>query len=79
MTSNEFVIWLKGFIAGSNNYNLTPQGWEALKNNLEKVNNNKISPCVGHELASWEEEELERRMNIIGQNGNEGLHYDKID
>ena len=79
MTSNEFVIWLKEFIAGSNNYNLTPQGWEALKNNLEKVNNNKISPCVGHELASWEEEELERRMNIIGQNGNEGLHYDKID
>jgi DNA-binding PadR family transcriptional regulator len=79
MTSNEFVIWLKGFIAGSNNYNLTPQGWEALKNNLEKVNDNKISPCVGHELASWEEEELERRMNIIGQNGNEGLHYDKID
>ena len=79
MTSNEFVIWLKGFIAGSNNYNLTPQGWEALKNNLEKVNDNKISPCVGHELASWEEEKLERRMNIIGQNGNEGLHYDKID
>ncbi len=79
MTSNEFVIWLKGFIAGSNNYNLTPQGWEVLKNNLEKVNDNKISPCVGHELASWEEEELERRMNIIGQNGNEGLHYDKID
>ena len=79
MTSNEFVIWLKGFIAGSNNYNLTPQGWEALKNNLEKVNDNKVSPCVGHELASWEEEKLERRMNIIGQNGNEGLHYDKID
>jgi len=22
------------------------------------------------------EEEMERRMNIIGQNGNEGLHYD---
>jgi DNA-binding PadR family transcriptional regulator len=40
MTSKEFVIWLKGFIAGSNNYNLTPQGWEALKNNLEKVNDN---------------------------------------
>jgi len=25
------------------------------------------------------EEELERRMNIIGQNGNEGEHYDQID
>jgi hypothetical protein len=37
MTSSEFVMWLKGFVAGSNNYNLTPQGWEALKHNLEKV------------------------------------------
>jgi hypothetical protein len=75
MTSKEFIIWLRGFIAGSNNYNLTPSGWEALKSNLEKVNDNKVSPCVGHEIASWEEEELAKRMDIIGQNGNEGLHY----
>ena len=32
-------------------------------------------PCVGHDKASWDEEEAERRMNIIGQNGNEGSHY----
>ena len=76
MTSSEFVIWLKGFVAGSNNYNLTPQGWDALKSNLEKVNDNKVSPCVGQELASWDEEErLSKRMDIIGQNGNEGTHY----
>jgi hypothetical protein len=75
MTSNEFIIWLKGFIAGSNNYNLTPQGWEALKYNLEKVNDNRVPPCVGHALAS-DEEEMNERMDIIGQNGNEGLHYD---
>ena len=31
-------------------------------------------PCSGHDEAS--EEELEKRMNIIGQNGNDGLHYD---
>lgn len=76
MTSSEFVIWLKGFVAGSNSYQLTPQGWNELKNNLEKVNDNKIPPCVGHELASWDEEErLSKRMDIIGQNGNEGTHY----
>ena len=75
MTSKEFIIWLKGFITGSNNYNLTPSGWEALKSNLEKVNDYKVSPYVGHEIASWEEEELAKRMDIIGQNGNEGLHY----
>ena len=75
MTSREFIIWLRGFIAGSNNYNLTPTGWEALKSNLEQVNDVRISPYVGHAIAS-DEEEMNERMDIIGQNGNEGLHYD---
>ena len=38
MTAEEFVIWLHGFIAGSNSYNLTPQGWDKLKEMLEQVN-----------------------------------------
>jgi hypothetical protein len=29
--------------------------------------------CSKHDEASWDEE----RMDIIGQNGNEGLHYDE--
>ena len=33
-------------------------------------------PCSAHNEAS--EEELERRMDIIGQNGNDGLHYDEL-
>jgi hypothetical protein len=37
----------------------------------------KKSPCVKHDEASWEEEKANIRMNIIGQNGNEGLHYEK--
>jgi hypothetical protein len=28
-------------------------------------------PCSKHDEASWDEE----RMDIIGQNGNEGIHY----
>jgi hypothetical protein len=37
----------------------------------------RVSPCVGHSIASDEEEEaLNRRMDIIAQNGNEGLHYE---
>jgi len=35
----------------------------------------RIPPCVGHDKASWDEEEANKRMNIIGQNGNEGSHY----
>lgn len=37
MKAEEFVIWLKGFIAGSNHYNLTPAGWDRLKEELKKV------------------------------------------
>jgi hypothetical protein len=33
--------------------------------------NEKVAPCRGHDAASWDEE----RMDIIGQNGNEGSHY----
>lgn len=37
MTAQEFVIWLRGFVAGSNNYNLTPKGWDEVKEKLESV------------------------------------------
>ena len=32
-----------------------------------------IDPQVN---VSWDEEETDKRMNVIGQNGNDGLHYD---
>ena len=37
MTNREFVIWLKGFIAASNNYNITPAQFDELKDTLSKV------------------------------------------
>lgn len=44
MTSKEFVIWLRGFVAGSNNFNLTPAGWDTLKDELEKVDDLECTP-----------------------------------
>ncbi len=36
----------------------------------------RILPCIGHDKASWDDEEAtNKRMDIIGQNGNEGSHY----
>ena len=35
----------------------------------------RIPPCVGHDEASWNEIEANKRMDVIGQNGNEGSHY----
>jgi len=37
MTSKEFVIWFKGFVAGSSNFNLTPAGWGEVKEKLNQV------------------------------------------
>jgi hypothetical protein len=37
MTPSEFVTWLRGFVAGSHHYNLTPAGWDELKAQLVTV------------------------------------------
>jgi hypothetical protein len=31
--------------------------------------------CSKHDEASWDEIEANKRMDVIGQNGNEGTHY----
>ena len=37
----------------------------------------RSTPCSNHaKQQEWDEEESNRRMNIIGQNGNTGEHYD---
>ena len=37
---------------------------------------NKVNgACSKHDEASWDEIENNKRMDIIGQNGNEGSHY----
>ncbi len=47
-----------------------------LYENDEKIEQDiKKYPCVNHDAASWDEEETNKRMDIIGQNGNEGIHY----
>jgi len=46
------------------------------ESSFESFMDTKQSPCIKHDEASWEEEErLNKRMDIIGQNGNEGIHY----
>lgn len=37
----------------------------------------KKSVCANHARWQEEEEELNKRMNIIGQNGNTGEHYEE--
>lgn len=42
MTSKEFVIWLKGFVAASSNYNVTPKQWDDIKDKLEEVDDDTL-------------------------------------
>ena len=37
MTSKEFILWLKGFSEGVNEYNITPKQWDLLKDKLGEV------------------------------------------
>lgn len=48
---------------------------ENFESTYDEYGARRAAPCVGHDQASWEEE-MNERMDVIGQNGNEGLHYD---
>jgi hypothetical protein len=37
MTSQEFILWLKGFSEGVHEYNITPKQWDILKDKLKEV------------------------------------------
>jgi hypothetical protein len=41
MTSEQFVIWLKGFVEASHHWNLTPAAWDKVKDELKKVDTDK--------------------------------------
>ncbi len=45
--------------------------------NLDRIEEQKHWKARQQEISLWEE--AEKRMEIIGQNGNDGEHYDKID
>lgn len=47
MTSQEFVLWLKGFTEGVHEYNITPKQWDLLKEKLKEVDDNKFVETPG--------------------------------
>jgi hypothetical protein len=54
---------------------------ETFKENIERIENDldwELLVNEGLDNEPWYDEEAEHRMNIIGQNGNEGEHYDSL-
>lgn len=41
MTSQEFVLWLKGFTEGVHEFNVTPKQWDLLKERLSEVDDDE--------------------------------------
>lgn len=44
MTPDQFVTWMRGFVAGSHSYNLTPKGWDEVKEKLSSVTSTNQVP-----------------------------------
>tara|TARA_R100000664_G_scaffold32597_1_gene47785 strand:+ start:1461 stop:1661 length:201 start_codon:yes stop_codon:yes gene_type:complete len=52
--------------------------YKKYSDNWEAIFGKKQDDVIEEE-ALWDEEKSEKRIDIIGKNGNDGLHYDKID
>ena len=54
--------------------------YQQYSDNYEAIFGNQDKQQTLYEGLSEEEiEEAEKRIDIIGQNGNDGLHYDEVD
>lgn len=74
MTSQDYIIWLKGFVSAAHEHAPTPKQWQTLKDELSKVSDYEDQQQLENDFfGAWDDE----RIDIIGQNGNEGLHYDE--
>jgi hypothetical protein len=53
MSSEEFCVWLAGFIEASNHYNLTPAGWQAVRDKLKEVKHSQMGSVSMAEYSHW--------------------------
>ena len=54
------------------------EAWK-FENDDNEMRHTYLKDSEGFEVDDWNEIEAEKRMDIIGQNGNEGLHYRATD
>jgi len=53
MTSEQFVIWLKGFVEGCSDFTATPKQWDRLKEVLYEVQDYDDNPGIDVEIDDW--------------------------
>ena len=60
MTSEQYVIWLKGFATAAGEFTLTPKQWDDLKDELNKVDD---TPYVSDDFTIGPDGAYERDPN----------------
>ncbi len=65
MTSKDFVIWLKGFAASANSYNITPAQWDTLQDKLDEVTD--ANPYIKQDTMTFTYELPRYTTNDISQ------------
>lgn len=53
MTSQEFVIWMKGFTEACHEFHPTPKQWDRLKEVLNEVQDYDDNPGLDVEIDDW--------------------------
>ena len=71
---NSFKNWV---IERADEYRETDA--EDLKEQLTEWQTDELADVVFHNKVKWDENQANERMDVIGQNGNEGLHYRATD
>ena len=60
MTSQQFILWLRGFTQGVHDFNITPKQWDDLK---EQLNNVDDTPYVSDNFTIGPDGAYERDPN----------------
>lgn len=53
MTSDEFVIWMKGFMEACNDFTATPKQWDRIREVLYNVEDYEDNPGLDVEIDDW--------------------------
>jgi hypothetical protein len=55
MTSEQFIIWLRGFTEACNDFTATPKQWDRIKEVLNDVEDYNDNPEIGIEIDDWKD------------------------
>jgi hypothetical protein len=80
MTSQEFIIWMKGFVSAANDYTPTPKQWEILKDELSKVSDYEDREQLENDFFGAYDADMGTEPTLDDlQIGPDGAYFDGFD